>query len=387
MKQAHDERKHRAGRFLRQPGGFPAFVPHPLPPDPPLIVSEELQSVLGEAERNLGRLDSVSTLIPDPDRFVYMYVRNEAVLSSQIEGTQASLSDLLSFEAAENKAERTGDLSEVLNYLEALNKGLKLLHTLPISTRLLCQVHRVLTQDVRGGESSKTPGELRRSQNWIGGNSPAIAVFVPPPPVEMQAAMGGLEKFLNDSTKRTPLLFEIGLAHAQFETIHPFLDGNGRVGRLLITFLLHARGVLSRPLLYVSYYLKKNQTEYYDRLQAIRTAGDWEGWLLFFVRGVVEVASEATDRARKILALQEADRKLIQARMGQRATSALALLDHLMSRPITTSRLAAASLGRTQPTVDRLLKDLVRLRVLRETTGQMWGKRFAYQRYLAMFQV
>ena len=374
----------RAGAFVRQPGGFRVFVPKPLPPDPPLVVGEDLQSQMGVACANLGRLDSVSTLVPDPDRFVSMYVRQEAVLSSQIEGTQASLADLLEYEAAESEAERTVDLGEIINCVNALSRGLKLLEKLPVSTRLLCGVHAALMAGERGGERTRTPGEVRRSQNWIGGSSPSDARFVPPPVPEMQRAMSDLEKFLN-SPKPTPLLIEIGLAHAQFETIHPFLDGNGRLGRLLITFLLAARGELCKPLLYLSHYFKQHRDEYYGRLQAVRTEGDWEGWIQFFLIGVSTVAAEATARARKIIALREADQALVRGKLGRRAGLALDLLDFLIERPVVTSRLARERLKRSQPTVDKLLSDLVRIGALHETTGKNWGRRFRYHRYLALF--
>lgn len=375
----------RAGVFVRQPSGYRAFIPKPLPPHPPLVVDEAMQSALALAERNLGRLDSVSILVPDPDRFVYMYVRQEAVLSTQIEGTQASLSDLLEFEAAEGEGERTVDISEVINYLNALDTGLNLLGELPISTRLLCRVHAALTEGVRGGEVAKTPGELRRSQNWIGGSGPANARYVPPPAPDMQRAMGELEKFLH-RRKKMPLLIEIGLAHAQFETIHPFLDGNGRIGRLLITLFLAARGVLSKPLLYLSHFFKVQREDYYGCLQAVRTKGDWEGWIEFFLRGVATVADQATNRARSIISLQTEDQALIRSRLRRRAGTALDLLDLLIERPVVSSRLVCKRLGKTQPTIDKLLSDFVKMGLLHETTGQRWGRRFSYARYLALFE-
>ena len=365
----------RAGVFVRQPSGYRAFIPKPLPPHPPLVVDEAMQSALALAERNLGRLDSVSILVPDPDRFVYMYVRQEAVLSTQIEGTQASLSDLLEFEAAEGEGERTVDISEVINYLNALYTGLNLLGELPISTRLLCRVHAALTEGVRGGEVTMTPGELRRSQNWIAGSGPANARYVPPPAPDMQLAMGELEKFLH-RRKKTPLLIEIGLAHAQFETIHPFLDGNGRIGRLLITLLLAARGVLSKPLLYLSHFFKVQREDYYG----------WEGWIEFFLRGVATVADEATNRARSIISLQTEDQVLIRSRLRRRAGTALDLLDLLIERPVVSSRFVCKRLGKTQPTIDKLLSDFVKMGLLHETTGQRWGRRFSYSRYLALFE-
>lgn len=369
---------------MPQTGGFRAFVPKPLPPAPPLVLDEEMQSRLGQASGQLGRLDSVSTLIPDPDRFVSMYVKQEAVLSSQIEGTQASLAELLDLEAAQNDAKRTFDLDEVSNYVAALSHGLERLNELPVCTRLLCDVHRVLMSGSRGGEASRTPGELRRTQNWIGGRNPSNARYVPPPVAEMRQSLSDLEKYLN-APKSTPLLVEIGLAHAQFETIHPFLDGNGRLGRLLITFLLTARGELSRPLLYLSHFFKANRDEYYERLQATRTEGDWEGWIVFFLEGVATVAKEATERARKIIALRRQDQEIVREKMGRRASVALNVLDFLIERPVVTTRLLGEKLGKSQPTVDRLLADLVQVGLLQETTGKAWGRQFRYSQYLSLF--
>lgn len=377
--------KQRAGRFVMQPTGYTAFIPKPLPPEPPLQVDEPMQTKLALAERELGRLDSVSQLVPDPERFVYMYVRQEAVLSSQIEGTQASLAELLEYEATEEKGDKTVDLAEVLNYVDALQEGLRLLSELPVCNRLLRRVHDVLMRDARGGGSPKTPGELRRSQNWIGGTSPRDARFVPPPVDDMKSAMADLEKYLN-ADKATPLLIEIGLVHAQFETIHPFLDGNGRLGRLLITFLLAARGVLSKPLLYLSHYFKKNRDDYYARLQAVRTAGDWEGWLSFFLGGIAAVASEATDRARKIIALRENHRALVHKRFGARAGRATGLLEILTRHPYVTSSQVREQLALTQPTVDRLLREFIDAGLVRETTGRKWGRLFAYTDYLKLFE-
>ncbi len=384
MKTATTKTEGRAGIWVMQPGGFRAFSPKPLPPNPPLLVDEELQSKLALAERNLGRLDSISSFVPDPDRFVTMYVRQEAVLSSQIEGTQASLAELLEYQASEGTETRTDDLGEVVNYLKALRTGLQRLEELPVSSRLLSEVHKVLMSGTRGGDASKTPGEFRRSQNWIGGTGPADARYVPPPAHEMSQAMSDLEKFLNNS-KSTPLLIEIGLAHAQFETIHPFLDGNGRLGRLMITFLLKARKALSEPLLYLSHFFKVNRNEYYDRLQAVRTDGDWEGWINFFLTAVAHVAEEAAARAKAIIALLEYDRIYLRLKLGRRSGMALDLLDVLMEQPIITSQLARERLGKSQPTIDQLLSDLVGLGLLHETTGRKRGRRFSYKSYLALF--
>lgn len=375
----------RAGVFVVQPGGFRAFLPKPLPPQPSLAVNEETQSLLAQAAANLGRLDSVSLLVPDPDRFVSLYVKQEAVLSSQIEGTQASLAELLDYEAAEDEAERTVDLGEIINYARAMSVGINRLQALPVCARLLCEVHRTLVTGVRGGETARTPGEFRRSQNWIGGSSPADARFVPPPVVEMRQAMSDLEKFLN-SPKEMPLLIEIGLAHAQFETIHPFLDGNGRLGRMMITFLLAARGELTKPLLYLSHFLKRHRDEYYARLQAIRTEGDWEGWIRFFLSGVSTVAAEATMRARQIIALRENDAARVRDKFGRRAGAALDVLDLLIEHPVVTSRLVQDRVRKSQPTTDRLVAGLVQMGILREASGKRWGRRFRYQKYLAIFE-
>jgi len=374
----------RAGQWVTQPGGFRAFMPKPLPPDPPLLVDEGLQSKLALAERNLGRLDSISSFVPDPNRFVTMYVTQEAVLSSQIEGTQASLAELLEYQASDGTEAQTNDLGEVVNYLKALRTGLHRLEELPVSTRLLREVHKILMSDTRGGDRTKTPGEFRRSQNWSGGTSPADARYVPPPADEMSQAMSDLEKFLNKS-KPTPLLIEIGLAHAQFETIHPFLDGNGRLGRLMITFLLKARKALSEPLLYLSHFFKVHRDEYYDRLQAVRTDGDWEGWISFFLTAVAQVAEEAAARAKVIITLLEYDRARLRVELGRRSGMALNLLDLLVEQPIITTQFARETLGKSQPTIDQLFSDLVRIGVLQETTGRRRGRRFSYTGYLALF--
>lgn len=377
-------RTRQTGRWLQQPENYRAFVPHSLPPDPPVQLAEADQKLLSEAALSLGRLDSVSDLVPDPDRFVMMYCRQEAVLSSQIEGTQASLADLLDFEAEQGTATKTVDVAEVLNYLKALSKGLELLDELPVCNRLLCRVHDVLMAEVRGGESGKTPGVFRTSQNWIGGSRPGNAMFVPPPPWEVPKAMGDLEKFLN-TDKPMPLLVEVAIAHAQFETIHPFLDGNGRVGRLLIMLLLASRGALKSPLLYLSHYLKRHRDEYYARLQAIRIEGDWEGWLTFFLTGVQTVAQEAAQRARFIIELVRLDKEMITLTLGRRAANALRLHDHLIKQPIVTGRLLREHLGLSDPTINSLLNALIEIRILRQRGGEKWRRKYAYHRYLELF--
>lgn len=374
----------RAGRLERQqPGGYLAFIPAPLPP-PDLRIGATLQALLSEADVAVGRLDGAVRLVPDPDLFVFMYVRREAVLSSQIEGTQASLMDVLEYEAELERSERRVDVVEISNYVAAMNQGLARLADLPISRRLLCEIHTVLMKDVRGGEPDKTPGEFRRSQNWVGGVSPATARFVPPPWEAAAESFADLERFLHDPTPMPPLI-RIGLAHAQFETIHPFLDGNGRIGRLLITLWLVERGILRHPLLYPSVFLKEHRDEYIDRLQAIRDRGAWEDWLAFFVDGVGQVAREATDRALDIVHLRDEHRDLIAARLGRRVPNALALLDQLFRQPVVSARTVEALIDVSQPTASALVRDLERLGILRELTGQPRNRLFAYARYLDLF--
>src|SRR5665811_1097292 len=287
----------RAGRLIRQPAGYTAFVPTALPPDPSIVLGR-LVPLLSSADQAIGRLDGVGLTLPNPDLFVAMYVRREAVLSSQIEGTQSTLDDLLAFEIDAPGMVQPVDVSETINYVRAMNTGLRLLPSLPLSGRLIREIHGVLMQGVRGQE--RHPGEFRTTQNWIGpaGCTIETATFVPPSPDDMVQAFGDLETFLHD--RGLPPLVHAGLSHAQFETIHPFLDGNGRVGRLLITLLLVERGVLTRPLLYLSLFLKQNRAEYYDRLGAIRSNGDWEGWLRFFLTGVVATANDAAKAAAAI---------------------------------------------------------------------------------------
>lgn len=378
-----DKEAGRAGHFARQPGGYTAFIPHPLPPGD-LVLDPRLLTVVSQADRELGRLDGAIALVPDPDLFVFMYVRREAVLSSQIEGTQASLMDLLEFEALHDQAEERIDVREITNHIRAMQLGLERLDTLPISRRLLCEVHVELMKGVRGGEPQKTPGELRRSQNWIGGGSPATARFVPPPWEEVGPAFADLENYLHDEEPIAPLI-KIGLAHAQFETIHPFLDGNGRIGRLLITFWLVQQDILHRPLLYPSLYFKEHREEYVDRLQAIRDRGAWEDWLIFFVEGIGVAAREASDRALDIVRLREEDRARIARSLGRRTPNAHRLLDELFRLPLVSAKGVEQLLGVSQPTASGLVNDLSRIGVLRELTGKRRDRLFSYERYLALF--
>jgi Fic family protein len=373
----------RAGRYMRQPGGFEAFHPAAYPP-PDLRLDSTLLDLLSRANLELGRLVGAAEILPNPDLFLRMYVRREAVLSSQIEGTQASLMDVLEYEAMRSDSERRVDVQEVSNYIAALRFGLKRVHSLPVSLRLVREIHEHLMHSVRGGEPTKTPGEFRRSQNWVGGASPATARFVPPPVDEMTEALHMFERSLHDPRAYPPLI-NVGLAHAQFETIHPFLDGNGRMGRLLITFLLCEYGILREPLLYLSIFLKEHRQDYYDRLQAVRDRGDWEGWLAFFLEGVATVASEATETARSIVRLREAWRERISAQLKRRSGNGLRLLDKLFQRPLVTVKGVEQSLGLSQPAALALVNAMVRVGVLEEVTGMRRNRIFEFREYLRLF--
>ena len=373
----------RAGRYVKQPTDYRAFITADLPPDPPVVLDAELTRLLSDADRALGRLDGVATVLPDPDLFVAMYVRQEAVLSSQIEGTQSTLQDVLAYEADANQESRPGDVEEVVNYVAAMNHGLRRLPELPVSLRLIKEIHERLMAGARGSELQ--PGEFRRSQNWIGAQGCTLknADFVPPPPHEMHQALDNLERFIHQRDS-LPLLIQCGLIHAQFETIHPFLDGNGRVGRLLITFLLCERKILLRPLLYLSYYLKSRKAEYYDRLTAIRANGDWEGWLKFFLRGVYEVSLSATETARRILALREEHRQLLSGSFAS-ASNALRLHDRMFQRPTFSVGEAKEVMGCAFGTANTIVEKLEELGLVREITGQERNRRYQYEPYVRLF--
>ncbi len=316
--------------------------------------------------------------------FVFMYVRKEAVLSSQIEGTQSSLNDLLEAEAKIADPDRPRDVDEVLNYAAAMNYGLERLGELPVSVRLTCEIHKKLLEGVRGAH--RQPGELRRTQNWIGpaGSTMQDAAFVPPPVAELPDALGAWERFLHaDDT--IPILVKIGLAHAQFETIHPFLDGTGRVGRLLITFLLCERGILQKPVLYLSYYFKKNRDRYYELLQATRDTGDWETWLKFFLTGIGEISLEATDTARSIVGLRERHRALIIDRFGRVAGNGLRVLEALYRRPFITVNGIVTLTGVSFTAASQLTNKFLQHGLLHEVTGQARNRRFNYSEYIALF--
>lgn len=373
----------RAGRYSPQPGGFRAFVPAAYPPGD-LRLDAELLRLLSRADLELGKLVGATGILPNPDLFVLMYVRREAVLSSQIEGTQASLMDILEWEATRERGERRVDVREVSNYIGALRYGLKRVRSLPLSLRLLREIHGRLMKNVRGGGATKTPGEFRRSQNWVGGPSPGTARYVPPPVPEMHQALDQFERSLH-APSDYPLLVHIGLTHAQFETIHPFLDGNGRIGRLLVTFLLCEHGILREPLLYLSIFFKEHREDYYDRLQAVRDHGDWEGWLAFFLEGVATVSREATDTARKIVRLRE-DWWARLGDLGRRSANALRLLDLLFQDPAVTAKSTEELLGISQPAASALVNTLAEAGVLRETTGRRKNRVFVFESYLRLFR-
>jgi Fic family protein len=374
----------RAGRYITQPTGYRAFMPAPLPPQPPLALGGELQGLLSAADRSLGRLDGSVLTLPNPDLFVFMYVRKEAVLSSQIEGTQSSLQDLLAAEAQLFETGLPRDVDEVINYVRAMNHGLARLAELPVSVRLIREIHAELMQGVRGG--ALQPGEPRTSQNWIGpaGCTLNTATFVPPPHHAVPGALGDLENFLHAPDDLPPLV-KIALAHVQFETIHPFLDGNGRVGRLLITFLLTERGVLHKPVLYLSHYFKQHRQAYYEHLQAVRDQGAWEAWLAFFLRGVIEVAGEAAETARRILQLREQHRSAITEQLGRAAGNGHKVLESLFDRPIVVVNDVQKMIGTTYASANSLVSRLVKLGVLSEMTGYARNRRFRYAPYIALF--
>ncbi len=357
-----------------------AFVPRPLPPALPLEIGVSLQSALDLALVAVGRLDSVTDVLPDPALFLYAYVRKEAVLSSQIEGTQSSLSDLLLFEIEEAPGAPLDDVAEVSSYVAALQHGLdRLRGGFPLSNRLLREIHGVLLAKGRGAD--KEPGAFRRSQNWIGGTRPGNALFVPPPPERVDECMAALERFLHDDPVRMSVLVKTALAHAQFETIHPFLDGNGRLGRLLITLLLQNERVLKEPILYLSLFFKKHRDRYYELLQRTRTHGDWESWIEFFAEGVRETAEGAVATARRLLDLFEVDRARIQA-SGRSTASPLQVHHALQRRPVATIRGLAATTKLSVPTVTAALEVLERLGMVAELTGRRRNRSFSYRRYL-----
>lgn len=374
----------RAGRLECQSSGYSAFIPAPLPPDPPLQIDSKLQNFLSLADRALGRLDGSISTLPNPDLFVMMYVRKEAVLSSQIEGTQSSLQDLLAAEEKIFSNTTPRDVDEVINYVRAMKYGLKRLKDLPVSIRLLREIHAILLEGVRGHHS--TPGAIRRSQNWIGPSGCTLteATFVPPPPMVVPDVLGAWEKFLHGEDT-LPTLVKIGLAHAQFETIHPFLDGNGRLGRLLITFLLTQQGILQKPVLYLSHYFKRHRQKYYEHLQLIRNTGDWETWLAFFLRGIAEVSNEATQTVNRILNLREQHRAIIAEKMGRSAGNGHKVLEALYERPIMNVKGVMNITGTTYAAANHLVTRFTEMGILQEFTGYTRNRRYRYEPYIALF--
>ncbi len=358
-----------------------AFVPAPLPPDPPLSIGPFL-SLYDRARGAVGRLDGVTTILPSMPLFLFMYVRKEALLSSQIEGTQSSLSDLLLFENDEIPGVPIDDVAEVSNYVAAIEHGMRRMRGgFPLSLRLLREMHEIILRSGRG--ASKQPGEFRRSQNWIGGTRPGNALFVPPPPSRLDECLGAFERFLHADDPAIPPLIRAGLAHVQFETIHPFLDGNGRLGRLLITLILCHAGALREPILYLSLFLKNRRDDYYRLLQEVRQAGGWEAWMEFFLAGVAETAEQAADTAHHLLALFDADRRTIRG-FGRSAASALRVHELLQRRPMLTIRAASKELGLSVPTVTKAFELMASAEIVRETTGKRRGRLFAYPQYLVL---
>ena len=359
---------------------YTAYVPVNLPPRPPLEM-DDLFPLLDRANTAIGRLDGLSMVLPDPSLFLYMYIRKEAVLSSQIEGTQSSLSDLLLFEMQAAPGAPMDDVVEVSCYVSAMNHGLERLKNFPLSLRLIREIHAKLMNNARGGH--KMPGEFRRSQNWIGGTRPGNARFVPPPPEYLMETLSAFEIFLHDEQVKLPALVKATLAHVQFETIHPFLDGNGRLGRLLITFMLCMEGLLKEPLLYLSLYFKANRQDYYDHLQSVRETGDWESWITFFLKGVIETATQATETAQAIISLFHAGRTTIEE-SGQSTAGVLSVHQFLQHHPIAKTAQIKKACKISLPTVLRALSMLESLGIVREITGKDRNKVFAYQDYLAI---
>lgn len=355
-----------------------AYIPPALPPVPPLELGP-LLILMEEANRALGRLDSVASILPDTHLFLYMYVRKEALLSSQIEGTQSSLSDLLLFENEAIPGVPLDDVREVSNYVAAMDYGLARLEKLPISNRLIKEIHAILMAKGRG--SDKGPGQFRRSQNWIGGTRPGNAMYVPPPTNRLTDCMSDLEKFIHEENSGLPLLIKAALVHVQFESIHPFLDGNGRVGRLLITFMLCAQQALKEPTLYLSLYFKRHRQRYYQLLQAVREEGDWESWLQFFLDGVKETADSAYQTASRIIELIETDRGKLE-KLGRPAASALRVFQYLQTHPIISVPVAVKALEMTAPTIRKSIGHLEQENILREVSGRRRDRRYVYEKYL-----
>ena len=376
------DKRLRVGKYLKSSAvageRYNTYIPQPLPFSPALDMAD-IYPLLDKANVALGRLDGMSMVLPDPSLFLYMYVRKEAVLSSQIEGTQSSLSDLLLYESDASPGAPIDDVAEVSSYVSALNYGLKRITELPLSLRLIREIHEKLMSNARGG--TKQPGQFRTSQNWIGGSRPGNARFVPPPPEELMACLDNFEKLLHDETLKLPALIKAAIAHVQFETIHPFLDGNGRLGRLLITFILCNEKVLNEPLLYLSLYLKANRQGYYDHLQSVRETGDWESWIIFFLTGVTETAKQATETAQTIIKLFNTDKRTIEA-SGKSTSAVLTIHQYMQKHPISNTNKIRTACSVSLPTVLRSMSALEELGMIKEITGKERHKIFVYDKYL-----
>jgi len=372
-------KENRAGGFVRQKEGYEAFIPESLPPTD-LDIDEELQLLLSKADSALARLDGVTQVLPNPDLFVAMYVKKEALLSSQIEGTQASLQGVLEFEANMVPKEDINEIREVVNYIKAMHHGMDNLESKDLSLDLINEIHKCLIRGTRG--TNRLPGQIRNVQNWIGppGSTIYDAIFVPPPPEKAEELMLDFEEFIRAKDK-IPTLIRIALIHAQFETIHPYLDGNGRMGRLLITFYLYWKGVLSRPLLYLSFYLKRNRDEYYTILNNIRFKGDWESWLEFFFKGVIEVSNNSIDTAKKIIQLKE---ELIERLLENNISGvhAVRLIDILFDRPVITVKDVSEYLGISSQAANKLVTKFEDIDILAEITGKKRYKKFIFYGYV-----
>ena len=369
----------KSGAYINQPTGYKAFIPKPLPPKPSIAIEGNLQNLLSKADMSLARLDGIGHILPNVDLFIAMYVRKEALLSSQIEGTQASLEDLFEFERGE-KPKNLNDVAEVVNYIKALNYGMERLDKCPMSLRLIKEIHSVLMKGVRGGE--KMPGEFRKTQNWLGpaGYTLKEATFIPPPSHEAKKAMGDLEKYMHGK-ERLPLLVDCALVHYQFETIHPFLDGNGRLGRLLISYYLYWKGALHKPLLYLSYYFKRRRQEYYDRLNMVREYGDYEQWIAFFLEGIKETADSAIETSRRILELQTSHRKLLWKKKIS-SPFAVGILEKLFITPYVSVTDIARGFKISFQAASTLVSQFEKVGILKEITGRKRDKRYIYTDYI-----
>ena len=369
----------RSGQYIKQLTGYKAFIPNPLPPNPPIKFDKDFSNLLSKADRAIAGLDAICYLLPNPDFFIAMYVKKEALLSSQIEGTQASLEDVFVFEKGKH-LENIDDVSEVINYIKALNYGMERLNELPMSLRLFREIHGILLQGVRGKD--KTPGEFRKTQNWIGppGCSLKDAKFIPTPHTELYDALGNLEKYFYYENSY-PALIDCALIHYQFETIHPFLDGNGRLGRLIITFYLSWKGIIQKPLLYLSYYLKKNKQEYYDRLDMAREKGDFEQWITFFLKGIIETSNSAVNTAKAILVLQK-EHQLLLWKNKLSSAYANVFLDNLFYNPLITVKDVTEILDISYRSASKLVNQFEKAGILKEVTGKKRGKEYLYKDYL-----